>query len=92
MAELARFCDGDCVWYGLGAIPEDAPGTRAVRWIDDTVCLLDAGATQASATPVLAAGDDALALCAAAAAAWASGLTPELIAAGLAHFDSLPHP
>ncbi len=92
VAELARFCDGDCVWYGLGAIPEGAPGTRAVRWIDDTVCLIEVGETRASARPVLAAGDDALALCAAAAAAWAGGLAPELIAAGLAHFDSLPRP
>ena len=92
VAELARFCDGDCVWYGTGAIPEGAPGTRTVRWIDGTVCLVDAGKTKASARLVLAAGDGALALCAAAAAAWASGLTPELIAAGLEHFDSLPRP
>jgi cyanophycin synthetase len=92
VAELARFCDGDCVWYGLGPIPEGALGTRTVRWRDGTVCLVEAGETKASARPVLAAGDDALALCAAAAAAWASGLTPELIAAGLEHFDSLPRP
>jgi cyanophycin synthetase len=92
VAELARFCDGDCVWYGTGAIPQGAPGSRTVRWIDDTASLIDAGDTKASARPVLAAGDDALALCAAAAAAWASGLTPELIAAGLEHFDSLARP
>ncbi len=92
VAELARFCDGHCVWYGLGAIPEGAPGTRIVRWSDDMVSLVDAGEMRASARPVLSAGDDALALCAAAAAAWASGLAPELIAAGLEHFDSLPHP
>ena len=92
VAELARFCDGGCVWYGTGAIPEGAPGTRTVRWSDGTVCLVDAGKTKASARLVLAAGDGALALCAAAAAAWASGLTPELIAAGLEHFDSLPRP
>jgi cyanophycin synthetase len=92
VAELARFCDGDCVWYGTGAIPQGAPGSRTVRWIDDMVSLVDAGDTKASARPVLAAGDDALALCAAAAAAWASGLAPELIAAGLEHFDSLPRP
>ena len=92
VAELARFCDGDCVWYGLADIPAGAPGARAVRWIDNTVCLVEAGDTRASARPVLAAGEDALALCAAAAAAWASGLAPELIAAGLEHFDSLPHP
>jgi cyanophycin synthetase len=92
VAELARFCDGDCVWYGLADIPAGAPGTRAVRWIDNTVCLVETGDTRASARPVLAAGEDALALCAAAAAAWASGLAPELIAAGLEHFDSLPHP
>lgn len=92
VAELARFCDGDCVWYGLADIPDGAPGTRAVRWVDHTVCLVEAGASLASARPVLAAGEDALALCAAAAAAWASGLAPELIAAGLEHFDSLPHP
>ena len=92
VAELARFCDGDCVWYGLADIPAGAPGARAVRWIDNTVCLVETGDTRASARPVLAAGEDALALCAAAAAAWASGLAPELIAAGLEHFDSLPHP
>lgn len=92
VAELARFCDGDCVWYGLGGIPDGAPGTRTVRWIDNAVCLVEAGDTRVSARPVLAAGEDALALCAAAAAAWASGLAPELIAAGLEHFDSLPHP
>jgi UDP-N-acetylmuramoylalanine-D-glutamate ligase len=63
-----------------------------VRWIDTAVCLVAAGDTRVSARPVLAAGEDALALCAAAAAAWASGLAPELIAAGLEHFDSLPHP
>jgi cyanophycin synthetase len=92
LAALARFCDGDCVWYGTGAIPEGAPGTRLVRWRDGSVCLLDAGKTKASARLATAAGDDALALCAAAAAAWASGLTPELVAAGLEHFDSLPRP
>jgi cyanophycin synthetase len=92
VAELARFCDGDCVWYGTGAIPQGAPGNRIVRWSDGTACLIEAGATKASARPVLVAGDDALALCAAAAAAWASGLAPELIAAGLEHFDSLPQP
>jgi cyanophycin synthetase len=92
VAELARFCDGDCIWYGLGDIPDGAPGTRTVRWIDNAVSLIEAGATLASARPVLATGEDALALCAAAASAWASGLAPELIAAGLEHFDSLPHP
>ena len=92
VAELARFCDGDCVWYGTGAMPEGVPGNRMVRWRDGAVCLIEAGATQASARLVLTSGDGALALCAAAAAAWAGGLTPELVAAGLEHFDSLPRP
>lgn len=91
VAELARFCDGDCVWFGTGDIPPGAPGTRMVRWQGGALTLVEGGETRHSAKPVLTTDADALALCAAAAAAWASGLAPGLIAAGLERFDSLPH-
>jgi cyanophycin synthetase len=90
VAELARFCDGDCVWFGSGAIPEGAPGARIVRWTGDTVILVLEGQVVAEARPTPGSDDDALALCAAAAAAWASGLAPALIGAGLEQFNSLP--
>jgi cyanophycin synthetase len=90
VAGLARFCDGDCIWFGSGAIPEDAPGTRIVRWAGGVVGLIQDGQVQAEARPAHLTDDDALALCAAAAAAWASGLAPELIGAGLEQFNSMP--
>jgi cyanophycin synthetase len=90
VAGLARFCDGDCVWFGRGAIPEGAPGTRIVRWTGDAVSLVLDGSVVAEARPTSLSDEDALALCAAAAVAWATSLAPDLIAAGLEQFDSLP--
>jgi cyanophycin synthetase len=90
VAELARFCDGDCVWFGSGAIPEGAPGSRIVRWAGDAVSLVLDGSVVAEARPTSLSDEDALALCAAGAVAWATGLAPDLIAAGLEQFDSLP--
>jgi cyanophycin synthetase len=91
VAELARFCDGDCVWFGANDMPPGAPGTRMVRWQNGALALVESGETRHLAKPVLTASVDALALCAAAAAAWASGLAPGLIAAGLERFDGLMH-
>ena len=94
VVELGRHCDGACVGYGTAAAPAaDAGLSRTVRWVDGAVCLFEGQETVPQARAPLAAGtsaDRARVLCGAAAAAWATGLSPSLIAAGLQRFDSLP--
>jgi len=89
VAALAPLCDGDCYWFGEGSVPDGLPGTRLVRWCDGAVCLMDKGQLVVRARPGQALDTDAAtALCGAAAAAWAAGLSPELIAAGLERFGA----
>ncbi|MDZ4123521.1 MAG: hypothetical protein U1E02_04985, partial [Hydrogenophaga sp.] len=71
--------------------PADFDMPRTVRWQDDAVCLIEKDEVVARAPlagPVDA--ETASSLCGAAAAAWAAGLSPVLVAAGLQRFDTLP--
>lgn len=92
VAALSAHCDGDCYWYGE-AVPAGMRGTRLARWDGQGVCLIDQGLPEGlqARAQMTAFGDPAAgaALCAAAAAAWAAGLSPTLIAAGLERFDGI---
>ncbi|MDP2985694.1 cyanophycin synthetase [Hydrogenophaga sp.] len=91
VAALAAHCDGACLGYGAGPVPADIDMPRTVRWQDDAVCLIEKDEVVARAPlagPVDA--ETASSLCGAAAAAWAAGLSPVLVAAGLQRFDTLP--
>jgi cyanophycin synthetase len=91
VAELAEHCDGSCLGYGAGPVPEGVAMPRTVRWQDGAVCLIDNGEVIARAPLAdLADAGTAHVLCGAAAAAWAAGLSPVLVAAGLQRFDTLP--
>ncbi len=91
VAELAAHCDGSCLGYGAGPVPQGVTMPRTVRWQDGAVCLIDNGEVVARAPLAdLADAGTAHVLCGAAAAAWAAGLSPVLVAAGLQRFDTLP--
>lgn len=92
VAELAQWCDGDCIWYASADAPSNLPGARWVLCGTTTISLWENGVVVAQAVPDLSNGDAPLDLCAAAGAAWASGLTPELIVAGLTQVHRLPAP
>lgn len=90
VADLAELCDGSVIFYAAdpqaAAIVEQREGGgRAVFMRDHRVVLADGSAE----TPCAAVGRGraaavpAQALLAAVAAAWAMGITPELIAAGI---------
>ncbi len=99
VADLARLCDGGVVLYGAG---EDLPalaahraaGGRTVCWRGEHVVLAE-GADE-TLLPGLAkpgsgaAAVDAESLLAAAAAAWALGLSADLIVAGIDTFGANP--
>ncbi|WP_332748767.1 cyanophycin synthetase family protein [Hydrogenophaga sp.] len=91
VADLARHCDGSSLGYGAGPVPADVTMPRTVRWQGEAVCLIDSGEVIARA-PLTGIADPATAhiLCGAAAAAWAAGMSPVLVAAGLQRFDTLP--
>lgn len=93
VAALSAHCDGECYWYGASTVPEGMPGTRMVRRDGQAICLCDRGEIVARAQmPSLDGDEQATAICAAAAAAWAAGLSPALISAGLERFDSQARP
>lgn len=99
IVELALHCDGQITWLGLTC---NTPliqahltqGRRVVSLIEGKLALLE-GTTQHVLCPLEALGITKLAtdttqtynVMAAAAAAWALGLTPDLIQAGLLSFD-----
>ena len=91
VADLARHCDGSSLGYGAGPVPADVAMPRTVRWQGQAVCLIDNGEVIARA-PLTGIADASTAhiLCGAAAAAWAAGMSPVLVAAGLQRFDTLP--
>jgi len=91
VAGLAVHCDGGSLGYGAGPVPDGVAMPRTVRWQDGAVCLIDNGETIAHA-PLASMPDAATAhtLCGAAAAAWAAGMSPALVVAGLQRFDALP--
>ena len=99
IVELARHCDGQITWLSLTS---DTPlinahlaqGQRVVTVIDDNLTLLQ-GVQSHTLCSLKAVGITILGaditqsynVLAAAAAAWALGLTPDLIQAGLLSFD-----
>lgn len=98
VAELAELCDGSVIFYACdGALPvmaaHAAAGGRAVLLRDGKVTLAEgASATTLLSIAALKLGADAQpdSVLAAVAAAWATGIEPDLIAAGLRAFDPNP--
>ncbi|QEL66506.1 cyanophycin synthetase [Oryzomicrobium terrae] len=105
VVEMAPLCDGEVIFFGLSAdLPalaeHRAAGGRAV-FVRDGRLVLATGSdevplTAVSAVPLVSAGgagvDDLQVenLLAAIGAAWALGIAPELIRAGVETFDVLP--
>jgi cyanophycin synthetase len=92
VAALADFCDGEIIWTSLQAPAVDEPAAqRSVRCVHGQVQLCVGAQIQATAPlPELAVLVAPEVVCAAAAAAWAVGMSPALIAAGLDNFAALP--
>ena len=101
IAELARHCDGQITWVSLSGHPPQlatdlAQEQRVVSIIEGTITLSQGDRTEALC-PLTAIGGteqafdttQAYNVLAAVAAAWALGLSPDLIQAGLLSFD--PH-
>ena len=101
IAELARHCDGQITWISLSSHPTQlatylAQAQRVVSIIEGTITLSQGAHTDALC-PLTAIGGaeqafdttQAYNVLAAVAAAWALGLSPDLIQAGLLSFD--PH-
>lgn len=85
---LGRHCDGAVYGYGTGVPAADSGIRRLARPQDGGVALVEEGTVVARAQlPDGTSPADLLALCGAAAAAWAAGMAPGLIVAGLEHFD-----
>jgi cyanophycin synthetase len=91
VAELAVHCDGDRLGFGDAPVPAGIDMPRTVRWQGGEVRLFDRDEVIARA-PLATVADPLVAhsLCGAAAAAWAAGLSPALVVAGLQRFDTLP--
>ena len=92
VAALAEHCDGEVIWTSVHpAAADTAAEQRSVRCIDGRIRLLRGTEVLAEAPlPDLSVLVAPEVVCAAAAAAWAAGLTPALIAAGLDNFGALP--
>jgi cyanophycin synthetase len=97
--ELAALCDGKVIFYGLSAehptlVQQRSVGERAVFLRDGTIVLAQ-GSTEISLLPLSSLKPTKAAqpemVMAAVAAAWALGIAPELIGAGLRTFESNPH-
>ena len=99
VAEMAPLCDGQVIFYALDAdLPvvaeHRADGGRALFVRDHHIVLArgmddEARIPLASLKPAKAERPEMV--MAAVAAAWALGVTPELINAGLRNFDPTPH-
>ncbi len=99
IAGLARLCDGGVVLYAgdehVPAIAEQRAGGGRAVFLRDAGCVLAEGSGETVLTRLepLAAPAEALepeALLAAVAAAWAMGIDPDLIAAGVQTFGPVP--
>ncbi|MDQ7988290.1 MAG: cyanophycin synthetase [Candidatus Dactylopiibacterium sp.] len=92
VAELAELCDGEVVFFSQEAESHvigahlDAGG-RAVFLRDGNVVLAGSGEMQEIAR-LAPSADDACAVLAAAAAGWALGIAPELIASAIESYES----
>jgi cyanophycin synthetase len=96
VVEMADLCDGAVIFYGLNPELEAieahrAKGERAV-FVRDAYIVLARGLEDTALIPLAAMkqskADKPNMVMAAVAAAWAAGVTPELIAAGLRAFDA----
>jgi cyanophycin synthetase len=93
VAGLARLCDGSVILYALdgrtpGIDAQRAAGGRTV-FLRDGACVLAEGGSETllpHLQPLAASAPAPEALLAAVAAAWAMGIDPELIAAGVQTF------
>ncbi len=95
VVDMARLCDGQVIFYGLDCELEALAAHRAKG--ERTLCLqaqdlvLAQGSTEVARIPLntlkSAAAEQPESLLAATAAAWALGITPDLIAAGLCAFE-----
>ncbi|MBS0309130.1 MAG: cyanophycin synthetase [Proteobacteria bacterium] len=89
---MAELCDGSVLFYALA---ENTPalaahrqqGGRVVFRRDDEVVLVQAGKESSLPLPAFAVAEDRESLLAAIAAAWAVGIDPQLISAGLRTFE-----
>jgi cyanophycin synthetase len=98
VVEMAALCDGKVIFYGLDAqhsvlVEHRAAGERAVFLRDGCIVLAHGGEEVAlfalqSLKPEKASQPEMV--MAAVAAAWALGISPELIGAGLRTFESNP--
>jgi len=98
IVEMAELCDGKVIFYGMDAQLDAisrhrATGERAVYLRDKTIVLADGAEETAllsisSLRPTKASQPECV--LAAVAAAWALGVAPELISAGLLTFESSP--
>jgi cyanophycin synthetase len=89
IAALAEHCDGEVLLYATQAEALAAhreAGGRAVLWRDGRPLLIDGSTQTALAVPARHAAMAPSSLLAITAAAWACGLTPALIAAGLSTY------
>mgnify|MGYP006140606453 CR=1 FL=1 len=85
---LGRHCDGAVYGYGLTPPPAEAGIRRLARPEEGAISLVEEGVVIARAKLAGATSEaDRLSLAGAAAAAWAAGLAPGLIVAGLERFD-----
>jgi cyanophycin synthetase len=98
VVELADLCDGKVIFYALDAdldviAKHRAAGERAV-FLQDNNIVLATGVEETVLLPVSSLKPTKAAqpecVLAAVAAAWALGITPELISAGLMTFESKP--
>ena len=85
---LGRHCDGAVYGYGLTPPPAEVGIRRLARPEEGAISLVEEGVVIARAKLAGATSEaDRLSLAGAAAAAWAAGLAPGLIVAGLERFD-----
>lgn len=98
VVEMAHLCDGKVIFYGLDpqleAITTHRASGERVLFVHDGQIVLAQGSEEIALIPLAsmkqAKAEKPEMVMAAVAAAWALGLTPELIAAGLRTFESDP--
>lgn len=95
VVEMAPLCDGNVIFYGvdskLPALTEHRAGGERVVFVRDKNIVMSHGAEEIALLPLTslqpAKATKPEMVMASVAAAWALGITPELIAAGLRTFD-----
>jgi cyanophycin synthetase len=98
VVQMAELCDGKVIFYGmdenLHAIAEHRANDERVVFLRDTVIVLARGVYEMARIPLLSLKPAKAAqpemVMAAVATAWALGISPELINAGLRNFEPIP--